>query len=371
MGLKKMTYKELQSEFNILLNHLIPKPIGKRKTFLEIGNLPHFENVISNFYSFYFDKNEEHNLGELFIKSLCQLIEENTKKEIYFSDYEIIREKPTKKNGRIDILIQESNQSKAIIIENKIYHSILNDLSDYWDSIKALPNNKVGILLTLENLNVSNPNFINITHRQLINKVKQNLGLFIEKCDDRHLLFLKDFFENLLKLTSNKTDMKESLQYYFENKQKINDLFELREQARKHFLDSIKKTSQILDIEMENSNPKDYRCLIVSKKPSLRYWIQLNQNSEKEFVVIYLDLFGKTKNHSEKLINSNEVQTLAEQNDIEIDDFDEEKDGISIASKSYSLNTNDFIDLGEYLAESIKNDWTEMTNLIERKINEA
>lgn len=371
MDLKEMTYIQLQNEFNELLEHVIPNPIEKRRTFLEIGNFPHFENVISSFYRFYFDKDEEHNFGELFIKSVCQLVNENTNQDIYFDDYNVFTEETTKKNGRIDILIEESNQSKAIIIENKIHNNLQNDLQDYWESVKAPPNNKAGIVLTLESLKVNNPNFFNITHRHLINKVKENLGSFIEKCDDRHLLFLMDFFENLLKLTTNKIDMKDTLKYYFENKTKINDLYKIREQSRKHFLNSIKETSRILDIKMENSNPVDYRCLIISKRPSLRYWIQLNQDSEKEFVVIYLDLYGKTKQYSEKLISSNEVKILAERKEIEIDDYDEEKNGISIASKSYSLTTDKFVNLDEYLAKSIKNDWTEMVKLVERIINKA
>ena len=82
-----MTYEKLIEEYKTLFDLTFPKPVNKKKSFLEIANVPHYENVISNFYSFYLDKNEEHKFGELFLKSLYDLIAEKTNKQIEFVDF--------------------------------------------------------------------------------------------------------------------------------------------------------------------------------------------------------------------------------------------------------------------------------------------
>lgn len=368
-----MKYKDLIIKYKQLLDQSFPKPIEKRKTFLEIGNVPHYENVISNFYCFYFDKNEEHKFGELFLKSLCDIIIEKTDKSFEFEDYSVYREVSTKNGGRIDILIEENSEQTAIIIENKVYHSVLNDLNDYWQSVKAKNNNKIGIVLTLEKQTIQNKNFINITHQQFLKKVKSNIGFYLKDSDDRHLLFLKDLFDNISNLILNKNDMKDTLKFYFENKDKIYELSQIKEKARKHFLSSIKETSGIIGIELENSNPKEYRCLIISKRPGLRYWLQLNQDPEEDFFTIYLDLTGNTQKFSDLILSNKQIIKKANEKGITLsEEFDAYKGGKSVAYKNYSLTSDDFIEFGKFIAEKIENDWTEIVEKVKMKIkNEA
>jgi hypothetical protein len=45
---------------SFLNEHQIPSVKQQPKTFLEIARQPHYENVISNIYAFYFDPHEEH-----------------------------------------------------------------------------------------------------------------------------------------------------------------------------------------------------------------------------------------------------------------------------------------------------------------------
>lgn len=357
--------KELIEKYEELLNHEIPKSIKRRKSFLEIGNVPHFENVVSNYYAFYLDKMEEHKFEDLFLNSLCELIQEQSQKKIDFDDYEVLTEVSTANNGRIDILIVDYESKKAIIIENKIYHSLRNDLDDYWNTYNKFPENNVaGVLLTLEKQNTNNINFVNITHKQFLNQVNKNIGRFISNSDDRHLLFYKDFSENLMMLSNNKSDMKDTLKFYFEHKLKIEKLYEMRENMRKHFLDSVKNASILLGLDLENTNPKNYRCIIASENPSIRYWIVLNQSSEEGFIEIYIDVYGKSKKYSGLILENKLVNSIAEKNGIIIDDYGEEKDGISVAYKTYELNTEKFMDLDKNLVEIIEKDWQDLSNAI-------
>lgn len=345
----------LTERYKELFTNPIPKPVKRRKSFLEIGSVPHYEQVISNFYRFYLDKKEEHGFKELFLNSLLDLIEKKTDREFNFYDYEVYTEVTTKGGGRIDILIKDEDETKGIIIENKINHTLNNDLEDYWNSIKAKAKNKIGIVLSLEKIETNNKNFINITHKEFIKTIKSQLGDFLKDSDDRHLLFLKDLFENINNLTFNKLEMKDTLKFYMENNEKIHELEQIMTNARKHFYNSVKEASSLIKFEIENSNPKIYRCLIISKRPSIRLWIQLNQTPDDDFLEIYLDFVGKTIIHSDKIIENPEL--ISKYTEIDFEGYPEASGGKSVASKDYNPDTNEFLELGKYLAEIIKKDW--------------
>ncbi len=365
-----MKYPKLIEKYKDLLEMNFPKPTKKKKTFLEIGRVPHYENVISNFYGFYLDDTEEHNFKRLFLKSLLEIIHVKTSKVIEFDDYSVYTEVSTNKGGRIDILIEETDETKAIIIENKIYHELNNNLEDYWTSTNAISKNKVGVLLTLKKTKPNHTEFLNITHSQLIEQVQKNIGSYLESCDDRHLFFIKDLFINIQSLTTNKNEMKNTLKFYFENREKINELSNMQEIARKHFLNQIKVTGSTLGLEVENGKHKDNRCLIISTNPSIRLWIQMFIDPESDFLVIFLDLFGESKGNCDLLIENKTIKTLANKKNIEIEKFGEERGGISIASISYSFDSDNFVNIGDYIATKIKSDWLEFYELIIKVIKE-
>lgn len=118
---------------DFLDHNVIPKIKKRPKTFLGIAKQPHYENVMSNIYAFYFNVDEVHGMQDLFINSLLEIINESKlrdqKKVAAISDFEVSTEVSTKKNGRIDILL--SSEDHAIIIENKVYHTLNNNLEDY------------------------------------------------------------------------------------------------------------------------------------------------------------------------------------------------------------------------------------------------
>ena len=213
-----MDFSELTKKYEKSLDRSFPKPVKKRKSFLEIGGNPHYENVISNFYRFYLDETEEHKFKNLFLKSLLDIISSQGFKTLQFEDYSVQTEVRTNKGGRIDILIEENDESTAVIIENKIYHELNNDLKDYWVSTKASSDNKVGVLMTLERMEPNQKGFINITHNQFIKQIESNIGHYLKNSDDLHLLFLKDLFRSIQDL--NKNEMKDTLKFYFEKRKK-------------------------------------------------------------------------------------------------------------------------------------------------------
>jgi hypothetical protein len=209
------------SEFDWLRNLFsgFPEPPKIRKTIFDIAGFPRWENVNSNTLSFYLDENEEHGFGRLFFNSLLQLlIEKNAiaakSIELYQTDYTVEREfyADTK---RIDILLKSTEDTFgdtlwAFIIENKLTANVYNDLNYYWQSIKA--KYKTGVVISInDNRNElkqfeksKGVKFYNILHEELVNSVLSQMPAFYLLSDDRHLLILKDYFQNISNMTQSR-----------------------------------------------------------------------------------------------------------------------------------------------------------------------
>ena len=240
---------------NFLNQNEIPKIKGKPKTFLGIAKQPHYENVVSNIYAFFFNVYEEHNFKDLFIRNLIELIESSgliKENNIFintFSDFDIETEYTTNKGGRIDLLL--SNTEHAIIIENKVYHYLDNDLDDYWDSVESV--NKVGIILSLKPISRNNysqyknaANFINITHSELLEHIQKKYVNYLLESSDKFTVFLKDFIQNIKNLSSTVMNEKE-IDFYYSNQQKIRDTKAFSEGIENHVKSEIENAGNILN----------------------------------------------------------------------------------------------------------------------------
>lgn len=132
-------------------------------SFLEEIGVSHKETIIAKLLGYYFNPNNRHGLGDIFIKSLLQterysleLKEKSKLSKIEIQEtYDwanVIIEETTNNNNRIDILIETEKQ--IIAIEFKINHVLDNPLSDYEDHInkkytdKYTDKEKVFIVLT-------------------------------------------------------------------------------------------------------------------------------------------------------------------------------------------------------------------------------
>jgi PD-(D/E)XK nuclease superfamily len=225
------------------LSNQFPKIEEERKNIISIAGFPRWENVNSNLLSFYFDKNEEHGFNELFLNSLLDLYEEKIDDKIDFNrdmfatEYSIDREYMTDKGGRIDLLISEGADDEidnnyipkwAFIIENKLFANLYNDLTDYWNTINT--DNKYGVVLSINPVEIDtrledqNIYYINITHKDLIDRIVINLPQYYFDSDDRHLLFLKEYISNINSHYKNKWEdinMDKILKLFYKNEDEI------------------------------------------------------------------------------------------------------------------------------------------------------
>jgi hypothetical protein len=226
----------------------IPRIESQPKTFLGITKQPHYENVMSNIYAFYFDVNEEHGLKDLFILALTELINEKLERAVdVLSGFNIETEYPTNKGGRIDLLLW--NDDEAIIIENKVYHILNNDLEDYLETVKQ--KHKTGIVLSLypvaQSL-IQDKLFINILHYDLLQRVMDKVGPYHLSASDKYLVYLKDFYQNTINLS--KPMNRENVNFYYQNQDKVNTAFQLRNAVLQEIKREVEKVGTQLKEEV-------------------------------------------------------------------------------------------------------------------------
>lgn len=198
-----------------------PVMAKRRQSIYQIARFPDRELVLSNLLAFYLDPDEDHGFGALFFNSLVELIEEEESDQQEFhrealegSSFRIHREwyvKDAAKRGYIDLVITGDvegsdhegygtpEQAWAILIENKLHASLYNDL-DLYNRAKDISDRRIGVVLAMEKYDKEKgltDGWVSITHRELMDRVRTNLGDHFDAADDRHLLLLKEFFLNM------------------------------------------------------------------------------------------------------------------------------------------------------------------------------
>lgn len=228
-----MSIKDLEEWLSQHKNEIPQKPTWKR-TLLDIMGCTKLENRWSDLYQFFLLEEEEHGLKDLFIRSLEEFIIGVEKG--WMKNFCVLREYPTKESstekegggektddenksskkenshkkekGRIDLLILGEDK-KAIIIENKVFHTLDdNPLEQYvkttkekgWTDIKV-------IVLSLSNNygdidSIDGCKCLNLTHSNYINKVMENLPNYLLEANSFYLLILKNFIQNIINVTN-------------------------------------------------------------------------------------------------------------------------------------------------------------------------
>ncbi|MEZ7515349.1 PD-(D/E)XK nuclease family protein [Flavobacterium frigidarium] len=356
---------DLQTLEQFLDHNVIPKIKKRPKTFLGIAKQPHYENVMSNIYAFYFNVNEVHNMHDLFINTLLEIINESKlgdqKKVNEIIDFDVDTEVSTMKGGRIDLLL--SSQDHAIIIENKVYHTLNNDLQDYWNSTKVTNNkeeNKIGIVLSLNKLSASHKDFINVTHLELLKRVVQNLGNYIMNAKDKYVVFLKDFYQNCINLSKSEMDNKE-LKFYFDNQIKIIEAKDFHFAVRTHITNQIEQVAGLIDDKVELLIPKGdlnkrIRSFQSSKNRNLLITVIFDKliTPERELTII-------VKLENELLKNKEQYNaiTFTEEEKSRVKPTfytDQNLRWCHFAGQSYTLNEDQVSTLAQFIVEKLKED---------------
>ncbi|MCA4531485.1 PD-(D/E)XK nuclease family protein [Bacteroides xylanisolvens] len=308
----------------------IPQMEKRRKTFMDISGLAHYENIWSNIYAFFFDVQGEHGFNDLFISSLLELLKEKGQ-ILFLNEFQINREFETNKGGRIDLLL--SNEDTAVIIEAKVYHVVNNDFEDYWNSI--VKNKKVGVLLTLRehpSIRTSNGGcFINITHKKLIDKVISKIPLYYLAVDNTYQQYLQDFCQTIYNVTAPMET--KLLEFYYQNREQINQLSTIKNEIVRYVVNQfedgelVKMISPDLHIaKRQNKAYVYYKYKSGEVMLTLLYDRLWNWKEHGCRIDIYLEVQGETLNQLKKT-NESFLKMLTEEERRYLTSARFEKDG--------------------------------------------
>lgn len=224
----------------------IPEAKKREDSFLDIISQGHRENTISSIYAYFLDNDNDVDMASLFVSTLLELIQEKSGKDFKLSGYKCYTESSTKQGNRIDILMEDETDKKAIIIENKIYHALNNNLIDYWDFKDYAEQDKIGVILTLSPKWIPmevRGKFINITHIEWINKIK-SVGIPFNLTTNSYV-YLTDFIKNIEQL-SQQQKMNEQVKFFFKHADKVLKIIDVYDEAEKYVNNQLKIVAEKL-----------------------------------------------------------------------------------------------------------------------------
>lgn len=211
----------------------LPKVVTQR-TMLELCQYPsrRFEEICSRLLAFYLHPTNEHGFGDLFLRSLLELLNENN--ELKFTGKDLIVNTEENAEGRrIDLTIIGDNF--VIGIENKINAYLDNPLDVYKRKLKDYGKDfTIGLVLSLRKISdkssvdlMSKNGFKPILYAELFEKVKQSLGFYLRNSNEKYLTFLTDFIKTIENMESNNILETDQTAYFYENFTKIDELIAL------------------------------------------------------------------------------------------------------------------------------------------------
>jgi hypothetical protein len=251
----KMTYY-----LQLLLAYRSLPARTRSRTVMEVAGYPHYENVASNILAFFLQPAEEHGLGDLLLTSLmAALPDKNWQTWEFQSDVTVEREHWTDMGGRLDLIIVA--RDLVIGIENKIYHTLNNDLSDYKNLIEkkgSKESTRIKIVLSpniiRNHRGMEESGFISLSYPMLWKSVRARLGTRVHTAHNKWLHYLIDFMTTTTNIAGQTEEITPSDEFFIQNQEIISNLF----RDRQDFLDRINQLAKTLKdlFDEEKVSPK-------------------------------------------------------------------------------------------------------------------
>lgn len=180
-------------------------------TFFSIANIGHKELPLSNVYAFFFQSEEPHGLGTLFVDALLDVV--RAKRPGLVKDWpkldgpvRVAREYVVDNQQRLDLLVHDGPANAtlegarfAILIENKVNHWLANDLGNYMGSVRrAAPRlgGELGVVLGPRREYPVEP-WVFVSHWELAQAVAVRLQPLEAQANTRYLPVLQHLLEHL------------------------------------------------------------------------------------------------------------------------------------------------------------------------------
>lgn len=330
--------------------------------FLEIAGMAHYENVNSRIYAYFLSQESNPEIANCFLSALLQLIEEKYGKQINIDQYTVIAEDITNNNNRIDITLNDTENQSAVIIENKIYHYLHNDLEDYWKHFNYPDQSKIGVLLTLESHAIpeyAQDKFVNITHNEWIQRIQEN-GL-PSKLPSKIYTYLNDFFNTIEQLTKT-TNMNELAKFYFEHTKQVLTAKKTEEEAQCFINSQINQLAGMLNWDVYGKS-YDWRNIWDAKNKLKTYytiWYRpLLEGEMKVWIIIEMNGDDMKREHEldKHLEEHPQYKALKKKSH-------RTNHTIHYLGKEYTLTINEVEQFAETLKQKIDEDFADVMEVI-------
>jgi hypothetical protein len=360
-----------------------PQLPARQPNFFSITRFPHYENVMSNVYQFFFSTENPHGLGSLCIDALFDTIGEAKKRKGQAWERPTLQHTRVKRelataNGRLDLLIHDgptesqwTNASTTILVENKVYHYLANNLGDYWESIGKhnSTGSRVGVVLGLKHEVIPpewQSNWVTVTHLQWAKAVENRLGPVLYRAEPRYTTLLLELIENIKTMSNARENARDLLRFFRQFHSEVDRIIELKQQL----LD-------LLPNEISRALPPNYSVENQSDSAKLDTWLTITspiKQSEQQlrhpvkYLVQYGGLFRVNQadpNYEIRVITHDleKCQRLrvAYQESLPTGAvLDEQHYAVT---KTYSITNTQLADFAEHIAGSLEKEWLPLEHL--------
>jgi hypothetical protein len=340
----------------------IPPKREAPKGFLELCGQSYRETVNSTTYKGFLDQANYPDLAKAFIAALLKVAGIIDLQGALFERYEVITEWSTGK-GFINLVILDRDNRAAIVIENKIYHYLHNDLSDYFNSLKDDADDITGLVLALTELPLDEQarklGFKAITHSQWLDEVKANLKL--DELPNPQHIYLNDFIATMEWLRYD-TGMDERTHYYFENAAAIQEAKELHNEAVNFITSQLTKLRWSENWDTYGQNTEWIQFWPKSQTESISYVCEFKRLHSPEqdgrfiFTVAY-QLEGDAMQHYD------ELKTILQSNaEYDFSGLFKNANARYLAKRDYELTIDQLVDWVGAMERYIKDEMDEHYN---------
>jgi PD-(D/E)XK nuclease superfamily len=352
-------------ELYTLLELKIPEITEREIGFLELTGQAHKENVNSRVYAYFLDTSLHPEIAHVFIEALISLVNAKSNKTLSLPDFSCATEVSTSRGNRIDLLIR--NEDSAIIIENKIYHYLNNDLDDYYKHLNLPEQNKAGVVLSLNKLkDTGHPEFINITHKQWMDEIKRRgLPANIEL---KKYVYINDFITTIQQLTKDE-NMNEQTEFFFNHPTQVMKAAAMHNEAYRFIVDQLYKTLAQLSL-----SPLYAGWILYGRTDNFRHiWDETKQRqayyaivfndlfTEKKEIMVVLELYRDARNKTDLL----DKALLDIPSRYELKKSNYQIGGIRhYCTKTYKTDIEILKNLGNFLAQKIEQDFTPSMDIV-------
>jgi PD-(D/E)XK nuclease superfamily len=346
-----------------------PEVTERRPTFFSIAGFPHYENVMSNVYQFFFRTDSPHGMGSLCLDALLDVIRSkrpdlSRRKEFLTSVY-ALREVSVNSGQRLDILLHNGPDETdwqeatfALLIENKVYHWLANDLDNYWNSISSDTlgdQNKIAVVMGLHPETLPSP-WVYVSHLQWAKAIEARLGVVLYKAEPRYTTLLLELIENIRTMTNADESFKELLGFFQQNRTALSRAETIRNDVFMRFPAAIKSALPEYEI-WANVGANREGWLIIYKPGNRRFKYILGYYEvfhEENVIPSYaLTLVGEDDHDGAELYEQLMVTSHAQLIGLE----QENSAPHHVARKIYQVGTSNYENLPEIIAASIRNEW--------------